>query len=52
VLWPAGAFSPWGLLVAAAALFTQLRLGWSVLQVIGAAALIGAGWAGVAAILS
>ena len=52
VLWPAGAFNPWGLLAAAAALFAQLHLRWSVLQVIGAAALIGAGWAGVAAICS
>ena len=41
VLWPAGSFNPWALLVVAAALFVQLRLRWSVLQVIGAAALIG-----------
>ena len=41
VLWPSGGFNPWALLVAAAALFAQLRLRWSVLQVIGAAAAIG-----------
>jgi chromate transporter len=41
VLWPAAAFNPWALLVVAAALFVQLRLRWSVLQVIGAAAAIG-----------
>lgn len=38
VLWPGSAFSPWALLVLAAALFSQLRLGWSVLQLIAAAA--------------
>ncbi len=42
VLWPAGTFNPWALLVVAAALFAQLRLRWSVLSVIGAAAAIGA----------
>ena len=42
VLWPAGAFNPWAALVVALALFVQLRLRWSVLQVIGAAAAIGA----------
>jgi chromate transporter len=41
VLWPAGSFNPWALLVVAAALFAQLRLRWSVLKVIGAAAGIG-----------
>ncbi len=41
VLWPAGRFNPWALLVVAAALFVQLRLRWSVLQVIGAAAGLG-----------
>ena len=51
VLWSEAVFQPWALLVASAALFVQLRLRWSVLQVIGAAALIGAGWAGLAAIL-
>ena len=51
VLWSEAVFQPWALLVAAAALFVQLRLRWSVLQVIGAAALIGAGWAGLSAIL-
>jgi len=48
VLWPAGAFNPWAALVVAVALFAQLRLRWSVLQVIGAAAAIGALLAGVA----
>ncbi|QPN69816.1 chromate efflux transporter [Synechococcus sp. CBW1108] len=48
VLWPAGAFNPWAALVVAAALFAQLRLRWSVLQVIGAAAAVGALLAGVA----
>jgi chromate transporter len=48
VLWPAGAFNPWAALVVVVALFTQLRLRWSVLQVIGAAALVGAAWAGMA----
>jgi chromate transporter len=42
VLWPAGTFNPWALLVMAAALFVQLCLRWSVLQVIGAAAALGA----------
>jgi chromate transporter len=47
VLWPSGAFNPWALLVVAAALYVQLRLRWSVLQVIGAAAGLGVllrGW--------
>ena len=48
VLWPSGAFNPWAALVVALALFAQLRLRWSVLQVIGAAAAIGALLAGVA----
>jgi chromate transporter len=48
VLWPAGRFSPWALLVVGVALFVQLRLRWSVQQVIGAAALVGAAWAGIA----
>ena len=51
VLWPAGAFNPWAALVVVVALFTQLRLRWSVLQVIGAAALVGAAWAGVERLL-
>ena len=51
VLWHAGAFNPWAALVAALALFVQLRLRWSVLRVIGAAALVGAGWAGAAQLL-
>ncbi|MEB3265159.1 MAG: chromate efflux transporter [Cyanobacteriota bacterium] len=42
VLWPAGAFNPWAALVVLAALVAQLRFRWSVLQVIGAAAAIGA----------
>ena len=41
VLWPAGVFNPWALLVAVAALVLQLRLRWSVMQVIGAAAALG-----------
>jgi len=47
VLWPAGSINPWALLVAVAALFAQLRLRWSVLKVIGTAALVGAAWAGL-----
>ena len=43
VLWPAGALNPWAALVVVAALVVQLRFRWSVLQVIGAAATIGAG---------
>jgi len=42
VLLPGGAFNPWALLVVAAALFAQLKLRWSVLQVIAAAAAGGA----------
>jgi len=42
VLWPAGAFNPWAALVVGLALWVQLRLRWSVLQLIGAAAAIGA----------
>ena len=52
VLWPSGAINPWAALVVALALFAQLRLRWSVLQVIGAAAAIGAVLAGVTAFLS
>lgn len=47
VLWPAGNINPWALLVVVAALFAQLRLRWSVLKVIGSAALVGAVWAGL-----
>ncbi|MFN9530894.1 MAG: chromate efflux transporter [Cyanobacteriota bacterium] len=47
VLWPSSAFNPWAALVVALALFAQLRLRWSVLQVIGAAATVGALLAGV-----
>lgn len=52
VLWPSGVFNPWAALVVALALFAQLRLRWSVLQVIGAAAAIGAVLAGVVAFSS
>jgi chromate transporter len=52
VLCPGGVFNPWALLVVGLALFVQLRLGWSVLQVIGAAATIGALLAGVAMLFS
>jgi hypothetical protein len=48
VLWSAGAFNPAAALVMALALVLQLRLGWSVLQVIGAAATAGVVLAGVA----
>ena len=41
VLWPGGAFQPAAALVVALALLVQLRFGWSVLQVIGAAAAAG-----------
>ena len=51
VLWPGRVFTPWALLVVAAALFVQLRWHWSVLQVIGLAALVGAVSAGVAQLL-
>jgi len=43
VLWPGGVLNPWAALLAAVALVLQLRFGWSVLQVIGAAALLGLG---------
>jgi chromate transporter len=48
VLWPGGSFNPWAALVVVAALVAQLRLGWSVLQVIGVAAASGAALAGLA----
>jgi chromate transporter len=51
VLWPAGSFSPAAALLVVAALVVQLRLGWSVLQLIGAAAALGALWAGLTALL-
>ncbi|MFM7455440.1 MAG: chromate efflux transporter [Vulcanococcus sp.] len=47
VLWHAGGFNPWAAVVVGLALWAQLRLRWSVLQVIGAAAGAGvllAGW--------
>lgn len=52
VLWPLGAFSPTAALVVALGLLAQLKWRWSVLQVIGAAAAAGAGWAGLALLLS
>jgi chromate transporter len=52
VLWPGGTFNPWAAVVVALALFAQLRLRWSVLQVIGAAAAIGALLAGAATLSS
>ncbi len=52
VLWSGGIFNPWAAVVVALALFAQLRLRWSVLQVIGAAAASGAVLAGVAALSS
>ncbi|MEB3199317.1 MAG: chromate transporter, partial [Synechococcaceae cyanobacterium] len=42
VLWPAGVFNPWAVVVLLTALVVQLRLRWSVLQLIGAAAACGA----------
>ena len=50
VLWPGGAFNPAAALVVALALVLQLRLGWSVLQVIGGAAATGLVLAGFARI--
>ncbi|MEB3333854.1 MAG: chromate efflux transporter [Cyanobacteriota bacterium] len=50
VLWPGGVFHPWAALVVAVSLFVQLRLRWSVLQLIGAAAAIGAALSGLALI--
>ncbi|MFM7314204.1 MAG: chromate efflux transporter [Cyanobium sp.] len=41
VLWPAGRFDPWAALLVAVALVLQLRLRWSVLQLIGAAVALG-----------
>ncbi|MDA0716689.1 MAG: chromate efflux transporter [Cyanobacteria bacterium] len=52
VLLPGGVINSWALLVVVWALFVQLRLRWSVLQVIGTAAGIGAVLAGVAALSS
>lgn len=48
VLWPAGAFNPAATLVVALSLFAQMRLGWSVIQVIGVAAAVGAILGGLA----
>ncbi len=52
VLWPAGNFNPWALLGVGAALVAQLGLRWSVLQLIGAAALVGAAWSALQPLLS
>ena len=41
VLMPAGVFDPWAVLLVAAALVAQLRLRWSVLQLIGVAVALG-----------
>ena len=41
VLWPAGVFNPWALLVAGLAFVAQLVLRWSVLQLIAVAAAVG-----------
>ncbi|MEB3324275.1 MAG: chromate efflux transporter [Cyanobacteriota bacterium] len=48
VLWPGGTLNPAAALVVALALVLQLRLGWSVLQVIGASATTGLALAGLA----
>ncbi|TVS02303.1 MAG: chromate efflux transporter [Cyanobium sp. PLM2.Bin73] len=45
VLWPDGTFDGVAALLAALALVLQLRLGWSVLQLIGGAAAVGLAWA-------
>ena len=52
VLWPTGVFNPWAALVVGLALLVQLRFGWSVLQVIAAAAAIGVLMAARAALTS
>jgi chromate transporter len=51
VLWPGGLFSPWAAWVVAMAVYAQLQLRWSVLQLIGVAAGIGAALAGVSRFL-
>ena len=51
VLWLTGAFNPWAALVVALALLAQLRWRWSVLQVIGSAAALGALMVGLAGLL-
>jgi chromate transporter len=51
VLWPLGTFNPAAALLLALGLVVQIKWGWSVLQVIGAAAAAGLGWAGVAQLL-
>ena len=51
VLWLTGAFNPWAALVLALALLAQLRWRWSVLQVIGSAAALGALMVGLAGLL-
>jgi chromate transporter len=52
VLFSNGVFQPWAALVVIAALIAQLKLRWSVLQVIGAAAGLGVALAGVRQIVS
>jgi chromate transporter len=52
VLFSNGAFQPWAALVVIAALAAQLKLRWSVLQVIGAAAALGVAMAVVIQVLN
>lgn len=52
VLWPLGEFSPTAAVVVALGLLAQLNWSWSVLQVVGAAAVTGAGRAGLELLLS
>lgn len=51
VLWPGGAINPAAGVVVAVALILQMRLGWSVLQVIGSAATSGLVLAGLTRLL-
>jgi len=52
VLFSNGVFQPWAGVLVIAALIAQLKLRWSVLQVIGAAAGLGVAVAGVTQALS
>jgi len=52
VLFSKGVFQSWAAVVVIAALIAQLKLRWSVLQVIGAAAVLGVAVAGVTQALS
>ena len=52
VLFSNGVFQPWAALVVIAALIAQLKLRWSVLQVIGVAAALGVAIAGVRLLVS